>query len=175
MKLSSIEVSSRNMFQDQKNESSDDSRVRQSGFVADIASDFSNLSDQEQGWLIMLYNSRTKDTSPAADGISEGSICNDQQLGATVAVDHAKTSTTTSSGAGEVCTDLICNDSDQTRQLDLSADSVSLEQLDQDYLETQEDERANMGKIKLREVEIVPQKVANGNKSQVQHTDSSDD
>ncbi|CAI9103030.1 OLC1v1001445C1 [Oldenlandia corymbosa var. corymbosa] len=58
IKLSSIEGSSRNVFQDQKDESSDDSRVR----------------DDE-----------TKDTKPITDEMSEGSICNDRQHGAATA------------------------------------------------------------------------------------------
>ncbi|CAI9102985.1 OLC1v1001391C1 [Oldenlandia corymbosa var. corymbosa] len=194
MKLSSIEGNSRNVFQNQKNESSDNSR--QSGFVADIASDFSNLSQQEQGRLIMLDSEETKDTSSITDEMSEGSICNDRQHGAATAtasvpsqfskqdksrltafgVDQAKISTTTSLAVGEVPTELICIDSDQTPHLDSSADSISLEQLDQERLKTQDEERANVYKIKLLEVESVPKKGGiGGNKSQVRHTDSSGD
>ncbi|CAI9115425.1 OLC1v1016325C1 [Oldenlandia corymbosa var. corymbosa] len=158
MKLLSIEGSSRNVFQDQKNESSDDNRVRQADFITNIASNVSNLSHQERGRLIMIDSDETKNTSLAADEMSKGSICNGLQHGAaaasafvssqfsqqdksilmTLGVDQAETSTTTSIVAGEVSMKLICNDGDQTRQLDSSVDSVSLEQLGQDCLKTQE-------------------------------------
>ncbi|CAI9094848.1 OLC1v1030654C1 [Oldenlandia corymbosa var. corymbosa] len=152
MKVSSIEDSSRNVFQDQKNESSDDSCVRQSGCIADITSDFSNINHKEQGRLIMLDSDETKDTSPTIDGMSKGSICNGRQHGESASsasvssqfiqqdknrfmrlgIDQAETNTTTSLMAGDVSTKLICNDDDQTRRLDSSAGSVSLEQSDQD-------------------------------------------
>ncbi|CAI9088369.1 OLC1v1022677C1 [Oldenlandia corymbosa var. corymbosa] len=188
MKLSSIKGSLRNLFQGQKNESFDDSHVRQSSFIAEIASDFSNLSHQEQG-------DETKDTLPTANEILKGLICNGRQHGAatvsayflsqfsqqdksiltTLGVDQAETSTTTSLVAGEVSTKLICNDGDQTRQLDLSADYISLQQLDQDRLRTQEEERDNMSKIELPEVESVPKKGVSGNQSHVRHTNFSGD
>ncbi|CAI9089564.1 OLC1v1024155C1 [Oldenlandia corymbosa var. corymbosa] len=191
MKLSSIEGSSRNVFQDQKNEFSDDSHVRQSSFIADIALDSSKPSNQEHGRLIMLHSDENRDTSPTVHEMS--TICNSWQNGAaaastsissqfnqqnkgvltTLSVDQAQTSTTTSLVASEVSAKFIGNDSDQNRQLDSSADSVSLEQLDQDRLKTQEEERANMGNTKLPEVKSVSEKVVGCNEEQNWQTDSS--
>ncbi|CAI9089830.1 OLC1v1024474C1 [Oldenlandia corymbosa var. corymbosa] len=81
MKLSSIEGSLRNVFQDQKNESFDDNRVRQSEFITDIGSDVPNLSHQEQGRLIMLDSDDTKDNSPKANEMSKGTISNGRPYG----------------------------------------------------------------------------------------------
>ncbi|CAI9103380.1 OLC1v1001846C1 [Oldenlandia corymbosa var. corymbosa] len=190
MKLSSIEGSSGNVFK--KSECSDDSCVRQSGFISNIASDSPNPSHQEQGQLIMLDSDDTKDTSPTTNEMSKGTISNGWPYGAaaasafissqfslqnksilmTLSVDQAKASTTTSLVTGEVSAELISNNSDQARQLDLLADSVSLEQLDQNHLKTHQDKQVNMGKIKLPEEKSVPKKGFHGNKSQVRHTDS---
>ncbi|CAI9090718.1 OLC1v1025545C1 [Oldenlandia corymbosa var. corymbosa] len=58
------------------------SKMKLSSIEADIASDFSNLSHQEQGQLIMFDSYETKDTSPTADEILKGLICNGLQHGA---------------------------------------------------------------------------------------------
>ncbi|CAI9106009.1 OLC1v1005057C1 [Oldenlandia corymbosa var. corymbosa] len=167
MMLSSIEGSLRIVFQDYKNESSDVSRVRQSEFIADITSDFSNLSHQEQGQLIMPDNNETRDTSLTAGEMPKG-------LSA-LGVDQVETSMTTSLVAGEVSTKLICNDGDHIRKPDSSVDYVSLKQLDQDRLNIQEEERADMGTIKLPGVESISKKVVSGNEEQNRQTDSSGD
>ncbi|CAI9115043.1 OLC1v1015877C1 [Oldenlandia corymbosa var. corymbosa] len=178
MKLSSIEGSSNNVFQ--KNESSDDSSVQQSGFIADIVSDSSYLNHQERGRLIMLDSDETKDTSPTVDEMSKGSICNGWQHRAATAkasVSSQFSHQDKSRLTAPVSTKLICNDSDPTRQLDSSTDFVSLrlEQLGQSHLETLGEEHANMGKIELPEVESFLKKVVGGNKSRVQHIDSGGD
>ncbi|CAI9102531.1 OLC1v1000814C1 [Oldenlandia corymbosa var. corymbosa] len=120
------------------------------------SSDSSNLSHQEKERLTMIDSEETKDTLPAANDMSKGSISNGRPYGAAVA------SASVSSH-------------NQAWQLDLLANSVSLDQLDQDRLKTQQDERVSMGEIKLPEEESVPKKGFGGNKSQVRHTDSGGD
>ncbi|CAI9099697.1 OLC1v1036557C1 [Oldenlandia corymbosa var. corymbosa] len=158
---------------------------------------FSKLSHQEQGRLIMLDSDETKDTSPTANETSMGLISigrqhrvatdsasissqfswQDKSVLGTLSIDQAETSTTTSLAAGEASKGLICKDGNRTRQLDSVQISGSVflqfKQLNQGCLKTQGKERANMGKTKLRKVESVLKKVVGCNEEQNRQTDSS--
>ncbi|CAI9112903.1 OLC1v1013409C1 [Oldenlandia corymbosa var. corymbosa] len=147
MELSLVKSSSRHMAQDQNSGSSDDDSHVHSGFIANVASDFSNLSHQEQGRLTMIESDETRDTLPTADKISKESICNYRQHGVV---------------AESVFTSSQLSQQDQLTVLGIDQAETSSTTLlgaaTKGHLKTQGKERADIGKIKLPEAESAPKK-----------------
>ncbi|CAI9117810.1 OLC1v1019295C1 [Oldenlandia corymbosa var. corymbosa] len=116
------------------------SKMKLSSIEADIASDFSNLSYQEQDRLIMFDSNETRVTLTTADEMLKGLICNGRQHGAadvsafvpsqfrqqdksrltTLDVNQAEISTTTSLVAVEV----VGGNKSQVRHTDSRGDRV---------------------------------------------------